>query len=330
MIKCTIAIPVYNRENLIRRAIDSALAQDVSDLEILVVDNCSTDNTWDVLQTYRDSRLHLVRNKYNVGLFGNFNCCLSLAQGKYLRFLCSDDKLIHGCLGREIEIMNAYPNVVLLSTRGRRIDEAGRFLGMQGDHFQSGIYFGHQAIHAVLWFQAHYAYNPLNYPSGILLRREVALKTGQFDTTMRMSGDVDFFLRILEYGDLIVMDTLGCEIMIHTKQEGAQLTGDTAPMLELYALVERYRQLLEQAGTYPRIKQQLAAYALGLGFKYWRIGLLDASRAHCKIVLNNGVHKLETVMPILRLLGLRLILKTTGIRLMPIHPSRSLRRDYAG
>ena len=325
MIKCTVAIPVYNRPELIKRALESALAQDVPDLEILIVDNYSTDGTWEILQIYRDPRLRLIRNKRNVGLFGNFNRCLSLAQGQYLRFLCSDDKLIPGCLGREIEVMDAHPNVALLCTRGRRVDETGRVLGAQADHFRYGIYSGRQAIHGVLWFQAHYAYNPLNYPSGILLRREVAQQADQFDTTMQMSGDVDFFLRILEHGDLAVFDLLGCEIMIHTQQISVHLTGDTAPMLEQYALVERYRQLLEQAGMYRRIKQQLAAYALGMAFKYWRMGLKDACHAHYEIACSSGVRRTKALVAVLRMLGLRLILKTTGIRLMPVHPFQSLR-----
>ncbi|GAI98190.1 unnamed protein product [marine sediment metagenome] len=115
MIKCTIAIPVYNREDLIRRAVESALAQNVPDLEILVVDNCSTDRTWDVLHTYSDSRLRLVRNERNMGLFGNFNRSLQLAQGKYFRLLCSDDKLPPNCLMSEIDMMEQHENVVLLS-----------------------------------------------------------------------------------------------------------------------------------------------------------------------------------------------------------------------
>ena len=208
MVKCTVAIPVYNRQSMIRRAVDSALAQTVPGLEILVVDNSSTDGTWDVLQTYKDSRLLLARNERNVGLFGNFNRCLDLAQGQYLRFLCSDDKLIPCSLAQEIEIMDAHQEVALLTTRGRRVNERGYVLGPQADHFQPGIYLGQQAICAVLWFQAHYAYNPLNYPSGILLRREIARQVGPFDTTMKMSGDVDFFLRVLERGALAVVDSV--------------------------------------------------------------------------------------------------------------------------
>jgi len=325
MIKCTIAIPVYNREDLIRRAVESALAQDVPNLEILVVDNCSTDRTWDVLHTYSDSRLRLVRNESNIGLFGNFNCCLNLACGQYLRFLCSDDALTPGTLRKEIAVMDAHPHVALLSTRGQRIDEVGRVLGPQADHFKEGIYPGFKAIYVILWFQSHYAYNPLNYPSGILIRRDIGVQAGQFDTNMRMLGDVDFFLRILEYGDLAVLNTLGCNIVIHTKQESSYLIGDKSPMIELNALIERYRPLLQKEGAYHRIKQQMAAYALGLAFKYWRMGLKDACRAYGEIARKSGVPKTEIYLAVLRLLSLRLLLKTVGSRFLPVCPSRFLK-----
>lgn len=325
MTKCTIAIPVYNREGLIRRAVESALAQDVSDMEILVVDNCSTDHTWDVLHTYSDSRLRLVRNESNVGLFGNFNCCLNLAQGQYLRFLCSDDKLIHDCLRHEIAVMDAHPNVVLLSTQGRRIDEDAHILGTQAGHFRAGIYPGFKAIHAVLWFQAHYAYNPLNYPSGILIRRDAAAQAGQFDTMMRMSGDVDYFLRILEHGDLAVIDALGCEIMIHIHQESVHLTADIAPMLELYALVDRYRPMLQKEMTYFRIRQQLVAYTLGIAFKYWCMGFKEVSRAYLDIARRNASRKIDVAVAVLRLLSLRLLLRASGIRFLPVCPSQLLK-----
>lgn len=322
MFKCTIAIPVYNRENSIRRALDSALVQDVPDLEILVVDNCSIDHTWEILQAYRDPRLHLVRNTQNVGLFGNFNRCLSLARGQYLRFLCSDDTLTPGTLRKEIAVMDKYPNIALLSTRGRRIDEYGHVLGLQANHFNGGVYCGRKAIYAILWFQSHYAYNPLNYPSGVLIRRDVAAKIGDFDVSMKILGDVDFFLRILEHGDLAVLNDFGCNIMIHGKQESSCLLGDKAPIVELDFLIERYRNLLQNEGAYYRIKQQISAYVLGLAFKYWRMGLNDACRKHLEIVQKSGILKVEVLLAVLRLVSFRLLRKTIGIRFLPACPSK--------
>lgn len=318
MIKCTIAIPVYNREDFIRRAVDSALAQGVPDLEVLVVDNCSTDHTWDVLRTYHDSRLRLVKNENNLGLFGNCNRALQLARGKYFRLLCSDDKLPANCLAYEIDMMEQHANIALLSTCGRRVDERGHILGMQANHFPPGIYDGASAIIGALWFQAHYALNPFNYPSGILIRRSVALLAGEFDTSMRMSGDVDYFLRILQHGDLAVVHTTGCDITIHAGQEGSFLVGNISIISEIFAITDRYRLLLNQAGVYSRVQQQLGAYAMGLAFKYWRAGLRIESKAHMKLARTRQIRTMTMLVAVFRLLGLRLLLRLTGKRILPI------------
>lgn len=324
MTSCTIAIPVYNRKDLILRALDSALAQDMPDLEILVVDNCSTDGTWEVLQTYTDSRLRLARNERNLGLFGNFNRCLNLAQGKYLRFLCSDDTLVPGCLRREIEIMERNPNVSLLSTRNRLVDKTGRGLGEGANLLSPGIYRGEQAIPAVLWALGHYALNPLNYPSGVLLRRELALRVGLFDTTLQMLGDVEYFLRVLGYGDLAILDVVGCEITIHRGMESVNVAGEGVRDSELLGLCERYKACLEKDGTYRRIRQQVAAHATGVIFKYWYRRLPLASRRHLEIVRSTGVGWGDIMVAIGRLISMRLLLQTAGIRLTPIRPAQPL------
>lgn len=89
----SIMIPVYNREILIRFCIDSALAQTEHDIEVVVVDNASTDGTWDVCQEYArlDSRVRVFRNDENIGPVRNWLRCVSEAQGRYGKILFSDD-----------------------------------------------------------------------------------------------------------------------------------------------------------------------------------------------------------------------------------------------
>ena len=216
----TIAIPVYNRAKLVRVALESALAQETEGLEILVIDNCSTDDTWQVLQSYSDPRLHLVRNPANIGLYGNLNRCLELAQGDYLRILCSDDRLVEGCIARELALMRQHPLAVMLSTRGREVDANWKLLRLFADEFPAGVYAGEEMIGNVLWLISHYNSNPLNYPSGILIQRKAALATGTFTDRYRLVGDIDYWLRLFTRGEVVVSDQVGCEVMFHPEQEG--------------------------------------------------------------------------------------------------------------
>ncbi len=92
----SILIPVFNREHILFQTLDSALSQTYSNIEIIVVDNCSTDGTWGVIQGYvrKDSRIKAYRNDTNIGPVRNWLACVGHASGIYAKILWSDD-LIH-------------------------------------------------------------------------------------------------------------------------------------------------------------------------------------------------------------------------------------------
>ena len=101
-----IIIPVYNRAGLVREAIDSALnaAPDES-VEIIVVDDASTDGTWDCLRAYDDPRIRCFRMDSNSGQCAARNRGLDLARATYIKFLDSDDILIPGHLSAEVRAL---------------------------------------------------------------------------------------------------------------------------------------------------------------------------------------------------------------------------------
>ena len=89
----SILIPVYNRETLIGECIQSALDQTFVDLEVVIVDNASTDKTWEICQQYanKDKRVKIFRNETNVGPVRNWLRCVSEARGEFGKILFSDD-----------------------------------------------------------------------------------------------------------------------------------------------------------------------------------------------------------------------------------------------
>jgi len=103
-----IIIPVYNREALVREAIESALdaAKDLS-IEIIVVDDASTDGTWESLRAYDDPRIRCFRMEANGGQSAARNRGLDLARGTFIKFLDSDDVLIPGHLTAEVRALQA-------------------------------------------------------------------------------------------------------------------------------------------------------------------------------------------------------------------------------
>lgn len=115
--KVSILIPVYNREKFIASCIESALSQTFTDLEVIVVDNASTDRTWDICQQYAaiDVRVRVFQNDENVGPVCNWLRCVSEAQGEYGKFLFSDDLLFPHFLEHTIPYLKD-PDVAFVST----------------------------------------------------------------------------------------------------------------------------------------------------------------------------------------------------------------------
>jgi glycosyltransferase involved in cell wall biosynthesis len=105
----TIAIISYNSEKYIRQAIESVLASNFTDFELLISDDASTDDTWSIIQEYDDLRIHAWRNDFNIGEYPNRNRVLQKATGKYLLFVDGDDVLYKNTLRNLSEFIFSFP-----------------------------------------------------------------------------------------------------------------------------------------------------------------------------------------------------------------------------
>ncbi len=125
----SIGFPVYNGERLLRRAMDSVLAQDFEDFEVVICDNASTDRTAAICREYaqRDARVRYFRNETNIGASPNHNRVFELSRGKYFAWMAHDVEQLPGMLSRCVREMNLNsPPVVLAYPRCEQIDESGR------------------------------------------------------------------------------------------------------------------------------------------------------------------------------------------------------------
>jgi glycosyltransferase involved in cell wall biosynthesis len=108
----TIGIPVYNGEKHLRQALDSIINQDYKNLEIIISDNCSTDETKDICLEYafQDSRIKYHRQEFNIGATANFNYVLKLANGVFFTWAACDDFLESSYIYKCVEKLNQYPS----------------------------------------------------------------------------------------------------------------------------------------------------------------------------------------------------------------------------
>jgi glycosyltransferase involved in cell wall biosynthesis len=125
--RVTIGVTTYNNGRYLAGAFDDLLAQDFSDFEVVVCDNCSTDDTWAICEAYaeKDSRFRIYRNDGNLGHARSFERVVSLARGEFFRKTSHDDRIAPSLLRVCVAALDANPNAVLAYPRGIVIDADG-------------------------------------------------------------------------------------------------------------------------------------------------------------------------------------------------------------
>ena len=145
----SVCIPAYNNADTILETIQSVLTQTYQNLELIVVDDRSTDDTYQVVKTFAkqagDDRLHLYQNEKNLGMAGNWNHCMELCKGDFIKLLCADDLIHETLLAREVEIMERYPEANLVQTDTRFVDMHGKTTGFYKRYHAHGVVDGKKA-----------------------------------------------------------------------------------------------------------------------------------------------------------------------------------------
>ncbi len=116
----SILMPAFNAESYLKDSINSILNQSYTDFELLVCDDCSTDNTWEIIQSFQDSRLRIFQNKENQGYLKTSNFLVSHANGEYISFQDADDlalpdrfmKLKKHLIDNKLDLVGSYCGII--------------------------------------------------------------------------------------------------------------------------------------------------------------------------------------------------------------------------
>lgn len=201
----SICIPVFNGEQTIRKTIDSVIKQTYKNLEIIIVDNCSTDTTVKIVQEFKDPRIRLILNDIHVPCAEyNWNRCFQYVHGVFMAIFHADDVYSPQMVSRQIETFNEFPEVGSVFTRGNIINENDVIIGeLKLPHGITG--------------QERYTYFPLmnsmlengNFLtcSSAMIRSDLYKKLspfryGQFGS----SSDLDMWLRASKCASVIILD----------------------------------------------------------------------------------------------------------------------------
>jgi len=127
--RVTIGIPTYNRaDDYLKQTLTSALNQTYENMEVIVSDNRSTDNTEAVVNSFNDSRIRYFRQPENIGANNNFNFCLKQAKGEYFLLLLDDDLIDCDFIETCMKAVNNHAEIGIIRTGSRVIDSDGKLL----------------------------------------------------------------------------------------------------------------------------------------------------------------------------------------------------------
>lgn len=198
----SICIPSYNGSATIIDTINSVLTQSLTDFEIIVNDDCSSDDTIELVKALNDDRIHIYKNDKNLGAVNNCNKALEYAKGKYLKILMQDDILEKEHLEKSIEIMEKDSSIMMTTCQSHIINEQNKVISSRKRYKRDTIFDGAQYSKKSLRGR-----NIFGEPSLICFRREVYDKGLRFDSSFKFNFDWDFAIGVVEYGKIAYIAT---------------------------------------------------------------------------------------------------------------------------
>jgi len=196
--KVTVMVPVYNGQARLERCLKSIASQSFADYQVIVVDNGSTDHSFNLACHFaaEHPKFLVYQNARNVGRVGNWNRCLELATGDYLKPLMVNDFLLSDCLAELAGVLDANPNVALARVSVTTLrDGVEQFWPL----FDTTCCIpGPEAIKLGVT-----RCNPAAGPSAQMFRRSIVeAHQLRFDTGFDWAADYEFGLRLFGWGDL--------------------------------------------------------------------------------------------------------------------------------
>lgn len=229
----SVVIPAWNAAWCVGRAIDSVLAQDFADREIVVVNDGSTDDTAGVLAGYGD--VIRVVTQANGGMSSARNAGIRAARGRYLAFLDADDRWLPGKLGRQMALMAQRPELAFCAATARFEDPEGKPAGMWAC---SG-----KADAGVADIFAHHA-TVAGGASSVLARRELVQQLGGFDETLFGAEDTDLWVRLAALGPFAC---IADPLVVVLKRPGSVSRNRARMRAGAIAMTKKNRNLLPAA-----------------------------------------------------------------------------------
>jgi glycosyltransferase involved in cell wall biosynthesis len=243
MMLISVCLPSYNGSDFIGAAIESVLRQTHHDLELIICDDESNDGTYELLLDIaaRDARISVYRNEKRLGLFANYNQCVSKARGELIKPFAQDDGLEPAALARMSAAFASGVEIVCCER-----NQGTLYAANAKDKVETGLRPGRSKGRGIILECLQSYRNLIGEPVAVMCTKN--LKETPFDSEFRSLGDLDCWLRLLSRGDLVYLNEPLVSFRQHEQSATMSLMKNMDWVLDFYLLAKRYSQYLKELG----------------------------------------------------------------------------------
>lgn len=209
----SIILPVYNAGHYLRYSVESVLNQTLSNFEFLIMDDCSTDDSYEYLKNINDSRVRLFRNDENKGLFYNLNFMIQQSNAPLIKLWAQDDIMYPSCLHKFVTFHRLHPEIGFSYSARDIINENNEVVKPFISDYTPEIISG--TLHAEISYEhGSIAGNIAN----VCIAKAAIQKVGLFNESMRISADFEMQVRIAAYYPVGFIKKALVQIRDHAQQ----------------------------------------------------------------------------------------------------------------
>lgn len=245
--RVSICLPTYNGEKYLTEAIESIIAQTETDWELLICDDLSADGSLEIAESFaqKDWRIKASCNSTRLGLFPNYNHCMQIATGEFIKLFAQDDRLMPSALSGALDAFS--DSTVALSTGAKHwIDEHGEVVETIRQFAEDTTMIADEVIFDNLMKFTNW----VGEPSCVMFPRKFV--GAGFDTALYHSGDIEMWFRVLQNGRLHYSSNVQCCFRRHSSSESSYNLKSLRFALDFLRLGESYIALLESKGVSKR------------------------------------------------------------------------------
>lgn len=265
----SVILPTHNRANLLSRSIGSVLSQTFADLECLVIDDASQDDTEQLVKRLiaGDSRLHYYRHEIGKYAAGARNTGLSIARGKYITYHDDDDEWLSSKLDKQVALLDKLPmEYGCVYCWADFVDEAGQVTRRHRPSLRGDVY------------AETLVDNAIGCTPSLMIRRETAEKTGPWDERLRTEEDNEYIIRLCRTCKVdFVPEVLVKVYDAHAGERVSSPLGSEGFNRSLQSIAARYALFSDQKWIY---RKQAAVLESRMGNLCGRLGNWKSSGEH--------------------------------------------------